>query len=126
MIYVSLTLVIWIYTLFSLLYFQFILFKMFLYYHPKMHRKAIKLIKKSKIYISVWLRSLKSYMSITVIYKAISLCLHFFHLNLPESQIIFFFIYSSKFFHNFHLSESSFTCPRLRASGLARRLGYVS
>jgi hypothetical protein len=31
-------------------------------------------------------------------------------------------IYSNKFFHNFHLSESSFTCPRLRASGLAQRL----
>ena len=27
-------------------------------------------------------------------------------------------IYSNKFFHNFHLSESSFTCPRLHASGL--------
>jgi len=31
-------------------------------------------------------------------------------------------IYSSKFYHNFYLSKSSFTCPRLRASGLARRL----
>jgi hypothetical protein len=30
------------------------------------------------------------------------------------------YIYSTKFFHNFHLSESSFTCPGLRASGLAR------
>jgi hypothetical protein len=29
---------------------------------------------------------------------------------------------SNKFFHNFHLSKSSFTCPRLQASGLARRL----
>jgi hypothetical protein len=27
-------------------------------------------------------------------------------------------IYSNKFFHNFHLSESSFTCPKLWASGL--------
>ena len=27
-------------------------------------------------------------------------------------------IYSNKFFHNFQLSESSFTCPGLRASGL--------
>jgi hypothetical protein len=27
-----------------------------------------------------------------------------------------FFIYSKKFFHKFHLSESSFTCPGLRAS----------
>jgi hypothetical protein len=31
-------------------------------------------------------------------------------------------IHSNKFFHYFHLSESSFTCPRLRASGLAWRL----
>jgi len=31
-------------------------------------------------------------------------------------------IYSNKFFHNFHLSESNFTCPGLRASGLAGRL----
>jgi hypothetical protein len=31
-------------------------------------------------------------------------------------------IYSNKFCHNFHMSESSFTCPGLRASGLARRL----
>ena len=30
--------------------------------------------------------------------------------------------YSSKFFHNFHLSESSFTCPRVWESGIARRL----
>ena len=35
-----------------------------------------------------------------------------------------FSIYSNKFFHNFHLSKSSFTCPGLRASGLVRRLLY--
>jgi hypothetical protein len=29
---------------------------------------------------------------------------------------------SNKFFYNFHLSESSFTCPGLRASGLMQRL----
>ena len=34
---------------------------------------------------------------------------------LHENQILFKF---SKFFHNFHLSESSFTCPGLRASEL--------
>ena len=34
-------------------------------------------------------------------------------------------IYSNKFFHNFHLSQSSFTCSRLRASGLARRLLFI-
>ena len=33
-----------------------------------------------------------------------------------------FSIYSNKFFHNFHLFESSFTCPRLWASGLVQRL----
>ena len=32
------------------------------------------------------------------------------------------YIYSNKFFHNFQLSESSFNCPELPASGLARRL----
>jgi len=31
-------------------------------------------------------------------------------------------IYSNKFFHNFHLSESSFTRPGLQASGLVQRL----
>jgi hypothetical protein len=29
------------------------------------------------------------------------------------------YIYSNKFFHNFHLSESSFTCTGFRANGLA-------
>jgi hypothetical protein len=39
---------------------------------------------------------------------------------LPESKIQKkFSIYSNKFFYYFHLSESSFTCSRLRASGLA-------
>ena len=40
-----------------------------------------------------------------------------FFTYLPESQL-----YSNKFFHNFHLSGSRFTCPGLRASGLAWRL----
>ena len=31
------------------------------------------------------------------------------------------YIYSNKFFHNFHLYDSSFTCPMLQASGLERR-----
>ena len=34
-------------------------------------------------------------------------------------------IYSNKFFHDFHLAESSFTCPRLRISGLAWRLSVI-
>ena len=32
------------------------------------------------------------------------------------------YIHSNKFFHNFHLSESNFTCPGLWTSGLALRL----
>jgi len=39
-----------------------------------------------------------------------------------KSNLEKFSIYSNKFFHNFHLTESSHTCPSLRASGLARRL----
>ena len=31
-------------------------------------------------------------------------------------------IYSNKFFHNFHLSKSSFTCSGLWASGLVRSM----
>ena len=51
-----------------------------------------------------------------------SLNLNFFHLLAQKPNLEKFSIYSNKFFHNFHLSEYSFTCPRLRASGLARRL----
>ena len=60
---------------------------------------------------------------IKVIYKS-SLCLNFFHLPVlaRKPNLQKFSIYSNKFFHKFHLSESSFTCPELRASGLARRL----
>ena len=44
-----------------------------------------------------------------------------FFTYLPESQIYKkISIYSNRFFHNFHLSESSFTC------GLARRLTFLS
>ena len=46
-----------------------------------------------------------------------SLCFNFFHLLARNPNLENFSIYSNKFFHNFHLSESSFTCPRLRASG---------
>jgi hypothetical protein len=48
--------------------------------------------------------------------------LFFFHLFAQKSNLEKISIYSNKFFHNFHLSESSFICPGLRASGLARRL----
>ena len=56
----------------------------------------------------------------------------FFFTYLPESpNLEKKNIYSNKFFHNFRLSESSFTCPKLRASGLVQRLflttftGYI-
>ena len=58
----------------------------------------------------------------------LSLCLFFCSPTSPEAK----FrrrkksIYSSKFFHNFHLSESSFTCPGLQASGLAWKLHYIT
>jgi hypothetical protein len=45
--------------------------------------------------------------------------LNFFHLLAHKSNFEKNYIYSNKFFHNFHLSESNFTCPRLQASGLA-------
>ena len=50
-------------------------------------------------------------------------CLNFFNLlaqkpNLEKNSIL----YSNKFFHIFHLFESSFTCHRLQGSGLAQRL----
>jgi hypothetical protein len=34
-------------------------------------------------------------------------------------------VYSSKFFHNFQLSESSFTCPELRATGLQVQIVFI-
>ena len=51
-----------------------------------------------------------------------SLCLNFFHLLARNPNLENVSIYSNKFFHNFHLSESSFTCPGLQASGLMQRL----
>jgi len=51
-----------------------------------------------------------------------SLCLNLFHLIARKPNLEKNYIYSNKFFHNFHSSESSFTCPWLRASGLAWRL----
>ena len=46
----------------------------------------------------------------------------FFHLLARKPNLEKNYIYSNNFFHNFHLSESSFPCPGLRASELARRL----
>jgi hypothetical protein len=51
-----------------------------------------------------------------------SLCLNFSHLLARKPNLEKCSIYSNKFFHNFHLSKSSFTFPGLRASGLAQRL----
>ena len=48
--------------------------------------------------------------------------LNFFHLLARKPNLEKISIYSDKFFYNFHLSESSFTCPALRASGLVRIL----
>jgi len=50
-----------------------------------------------------------------------SLCFHFSP-TCPKAKFRKIFYLSNKFFHNFHLSESSFTCPLLRASRLARRM----
>ena len=47
------------------------------------------------------------------------LCVNFCHLLARKPNLETFSIYSSKFYLNFHLSESSFTCPGLWASGLA-------
>jgi hypothetical protein len=47
---------------------------------------------------------------------------YFFYLLAGKPNLEKNYIYSSKFLHNSHLSESSFTCPVLRASGLAQRL----
>jgi hypothetical protein len=52
--------------------------------------------------------------------------LNFFHLLAWKQNLEKFSIYSNKFFHYFHLSESSFTSPGLQASGLARRLYMIS
>ena len=58
------------------------------------------------------------------IYTKSSHCLQFFHLLAQKPNLEKISIYSNKFFHNFYLSESSFTCPELRASGIVQRL-YV-
>jgi hypothetical protein len=50
----------------------------------------------------------------------------FFSPTCPKAKFReFFFFYSNKFFHNFHLFDSSCTCPGLCASGLAWRVIFV-
>jgi hypothetical protein len=44
-----------------------------------------------------------------------------FYVTVNEAIFLYIFI-QTNFFHNFHLSESRFTCTGLWASGLARRL----
>ena len=56
--------------------------------------------------------------------KYTSFCRNFFHLHAWKPNIEKLSIYSNKFFHSFHLSKSSFTCPGLWASGLVQRLIY--
>ncbi len=77
--------------------------------------------------------SIKSRMVGTFVYKKLgykikmktyySLCLNVFHLLALKPNLEKCSIYSNKFFHNFHLFESSLTCSGLWASGLglARR-----
>jgi hypothetical protein len=48
----------------------------------------------------------------------LSLHLNFVHLLARKPNVKIFSIYSRKFFYIFHLSESRFTCPWLRESGL--------
>ena len=51
--------------------------------------------------------------------------LNFFHLLARKPNLEKNYIYSNKFSHNFHLSESSFTCLGLQASGLAQTLRNI-
>jgi hypothetical protein len=53
------------------------------------------------------------------------LCLNFLHLLPRKPNLEKCSSYLNKFFHNFHLSESSITYPGLRASGLAPRLALA-
>ena len=51
-----------------------------------------------------------------------SLCLNIFHLLARKPNMDKFSICSSKFFHNFHLSESGFISPWVRVGGFVWRL----
>ena len=52
------------------------------------------------------------------------LCLIIFYLLFPKPKLENIYIYSNTFFHKFHFSKSSFTCPRLWSTGLAWRLDF--
>ena len=63
--------------------------------------------------------------TLTPLYSFIPVfALIFFRLLARQPNLEICSIYSNKFFHYFHFSESSFTCPGLRASGLVQRLLY--
>ena len=67
----------------------------------------------------MWYTVITLHPSMSVQLTFYSLCLNVFARK-PNLEKMY--IYSNKFFHNFHFSESSFTCPGLRESVLARRL----
>jgi hypothetical protein len=67
----------------------------------------------------MWYTVITLHPSMSVQLTSYSLCLNVFARK-PNLEKMY--IYSNKFFHNFHLSESSFTCPGLRESVLARKL----
>ena len=50
------------------------------------------------------------YLSVLLVEVNPVFALFFFHLVAEKPNLEKFSIYSNKFFHNFHLSESSFTC----------------
>ena len=69
----------------------------------------------------IFLKQIKVVNFIDFYYQDQSL-LYFFHLLAPKPNLENVSIDSNKFFHNFHLSESSFTCHGFWASGLPWRL----
>ena len=91
---------------------------------PKLYKPTVYTVNGYDIYQFQDIEDINIYniVSNTVfhVYFFCSLCLNFFHLlahkpNLEKKKSI----YSNKFIHSF---ESSFACPGLHASGLARRL----
>jgi len=52
--------------------------------------------------------------------------LKFFHLLARKPNLEKDSIYSNKFFHNFHFSESSFTCPRASSKWVSAKTDIMS
>jgi hypothetical protein len=95
------------------------------------HDKIIvKYISHQHVSLSPWNRSLETHHWKTIICKIQRLIVVFALIFFTYMYIVLAWkpnlencsIYSNKFFHNFHLFKSSFTCPRLRTSVLGRRL----